>query len=906
MIEFPTLAMKARGARFLPQRPRSVLLAGGALLCGLMVAGVWWFVEAGRASALNDAQRELMALSRALSEDTDRALQGAEILQTGVVARLQAMGVATASDLARVAATAEFHELLNQKASDILYVERMAIADANGDILSDSKVMPPPKVNLADRSYFQMLKSDPTRRSFVGDPSPGKVTNAFTIHLAARISGPKGEFLGLVLSSIKVAYFETAFSTFVMPGGRVSLFGENGVLLARAPHIDKEFQKLYSADPMFNGAAPQTQGVVVLPGVGEGRTERVVGFTRLPRYSLVMTVSKGRDEILAEWNGLARIFYAATAAVLGLIGTTIVVLSRSVDQQRKVAAAEQARVAAEVEAVHAGRFEIALNNMLQGLCMFDKEDRLIVCNARYGQMYSLPAQLARPGTAWRDIVAHRIERFGYRNLDLADVVAQHQAIDLTRAAETRTRELGDGRTILIRHQPITEGGWVATHEDITERRKADERLSHMARHDALTGLPNRILLQERFAQAVERLAEGEQFAVLCLDLDHFKETNDTLGHPVGDALLRDFATRLKTTLGAGDTVARIGGDEFAIVQVAIAGADAAADLARRILAVATKPFEIAGHRIDIGASVGIACAPRDGDDGALLLRKADIALYRAKSDGRRDFRFFEAAMDNELQSRRLLEIALREAVEQESFEVFYQPLLDARSRTIRSFEALVRWRHPERGLVSPAEFIPLAEETGLIVPLGAWVLRSACRQAALWPADVRVSVNLSVHQFKAANLVETVRSALAAAGLAGRRLELEITESVLLIESARTLEILHELRGMGIKIAMDDFGTGYSSLSYLRSFPFDKIKIDQSFVRNLDQRDAQEIVRAISSLGQTLGITTTAEGVETEAQLAAVIETGCIEVQGYLFSKPVPAPNVAALLEKYYYRLKAA
>ena len=796
--------------------------------------------------------------------------------------------------------------MLDMKASDILYVERMGITDANGDVLSNSKSMPPPKVNLGDRDYFLALKADPGRRSFVGESTRGKLIDAWTIHLANRISGPKGEFLGLVLSTIKVSYLETAFSTFVMPGGRVSLFRDDGVLLARAPHVEIDFSKRYTADPMFNGAAPELRGAVVLPGAGTFRAERVVGFTRLPRYSLLVAVSKSKAEILSEWDGLARIFYLATVAMLGLIGTTIVMLSRSDNQQRKTAEAEQARIAAELEAKHAGRFEIALNNMLQGLCMFDRDDRLIVCNARYAQMYALPEHLTRRGAAWRDIVPIASSASATATSTSTTSSRQHKATDLTRAETTRTRELGDGRTISIRHQPIREGGWVATHEDITERRKADERLSHMARHDALTGLPNRVLLQERMERALARIQDGEQFAVLCLDLDHFKETNDALGHAVGDALLREIATRLQATIRVGDTVARVGGDEFAIVQGPIVGVAEAIGLAERLLEVLCGPYEIAGNRLDIGASVGIALAPRDGADGALLLRKADIALYRAKSDGRRAYRLFEAAMDEQLQARRNLEIALREAVEAQAFEVFYQPLLDARSRTIRSFEALVRWRHPERGVVSPGEFIPLAEETGLIVPLGAQVLRAACRQAALWPADVRVSVNLSVHQFKAADLIDTVRAALADAGIGGFRLELEITESILLTESKRTLEILHELRGMGIKIAMDDFGTGYSSLSYLQSFPFDKIKIDQSFVRNLEQRDAQEIVRAISSLGQTLGMTTTAEGVETEAQLAAVIETGCIEVQGYLFSRPVPAPDVAALLEKYYYRLKAA
>jgi predicted signal transduction protein with EAL and GGDEF domain len=318
------------------------------------------------------------------------------------------------------------------------------------------------------------------------------------------------------------------------------------------------------------------------------------------------------------------------------------------------------------------------------------------------------------------------------------------------------------------------------------------------------------------------------------------------------------------------------------------------------VATLNEPYEIAGQQLNTGASFGIACAPRDGDEGAMLLRIADVALYRAKAENRRGYRFFEAGMDTELQSRRHLELEFRKALQDEAFEVFYQPLLDAKTQTIRSFEALVRWRHPERGIVSPAEFIPLAEETGLIVPLGEWVLRTACREASRWPTDVCVSVNLSAHQFKATDLVEKVRGILKEAKLPGSRLELEITESTLLQESHRTLEVLHELRDMGVKIAMDDFGTGYSSLSYLRSFPFDKIKIDKSFVQSMDQLDASAIVRSIASLGKTLAMTTTAEGVETEAQLAAVIEKGCIEVQGYLFSKPVPASQVGGLLDKFH------
>jgi diguanylate cyclase (GGDEF)-like protein len=560
----------------------------------------------------------------------------------------------------------------------------------------------------------------------------------------------------------------------------------------------------------------------------------------------------------------------------------------------------EAKLAAQREILqHAERFEVALNNMLHGLCMFDANERLIVCNERFAKMYAMPRELTLPGARWRDIVAHRLKTFGYRNLDYEDILARHYAADPKRMATTTTQELGDGRIILIRRQPLKEGGWVATHEDITERQKAEERLSHMARHDALTGLANRSLFQEQLERSVAGLKRGDQFAVLCLDLDHFKEANDALGHAVGDALLREIAVRLRTSVLESDIVARIGGDEFAIVQTGISGPDDAGDLAERLLDVLTEPYEVEGHQINIGASVGIACAPRDESVGPLLLRLADVALYRAKAEGRQTYRFFEAAMDSELQSRRRLENDLRKALVEEEFEVYYQPINDAKTKAIRSFEALVRWRHPARGIIAPTEFIQLAEETNLIVPLGEWVLKTACKEATRWPYDVRVSVNLSACQFKSGHLARTVRETLAACGLPARRLELEITESVLLDGSSDNLAILHELRGLGVRIAMDDFGTGYSSLSYLRSFPFDKIKIDQSFVKNIDQRDAREIVRAISGLGQTLGMTTTAEGVETSDQLDKMIEYDCTEVQGYLFSRPVPASRVPALLEKF-------
>jgi diguanylate cyclase (GGDEF)-like protein len=568
-------------------------------------------------------------------------------------------------------------------------------------------------------------------------------------------------------------------------------------------------------------------------------------------------------------------------------------------------AAELARSNAETESAaqretlkHAERFKSALNNMLHGLAMFDQEARLIVCNERYAQMYSLPERLTQPGVAWRDITAYRVDSIGYRNFSYDDPLEKRRSEAYKSSVGSATRELADGRTIFVRHQPIREGGWVAVHEDVTERHRAEERLSHMARHDVLTGLANRFLLQERMQLAIAGLQNGEEFAVVCLDLDHFKETNDALGHPVGDALLREIACRLVGSLPASDLAARIGGDEFAILHMRTVGTDDVAALARRVLTILTEPYLIEGHQINIGASAGIALAPEDQSAAAPLLRLADIALYRAKSEHKGSLRFYEAEMDAVLQARRQLEIDLRRALMEEELEVYFQPINDARTGAVRSFEALARWRHPERGMISPAEFIPLAEQTGLIVPLGEWILRAACREAMHWPDEVGVSVNLSALQFKGPTLTATIRGALKDTRLAAGRLELEITESVLLDGTNDNLSILRDFHALGIKIALDDFGTGYSSLSYLRSFPFDKLKIDQSFIRNSDVRDGQEIVKAIANLGQTLGITTTAEGVETEDQLARMVEYGCTEAQGYLFSRPVPAAQVAGLLNR--------
>jgi diguanylate cyclase (GGDEF)-like protein/PAS domain S-box-containing protein len=435
--------------------------------------------------------------------------------------------------------------------------------------------------------------------------------------------------------------------------------------------------------------------------------------------------------------------------------------------------------------------------------------------------------------------------------------------------------------------------------DITERKRAEARLAFMAQHDGLTGLPNRTLLRQHMDEIMLHARRGaEKIAVLILGLDNFKAVNDTLGHGIGDALLRSVAKRLRSTLREEDTLARLNSDEFAIVQSGLARPEDAVMLARRLLEAIGDPYLLDGHSVVIGASIGIAMAPGDGDESEKLLKHADMALSRAKNDSRGTFSFFEAGMDARAQSRRKIEIDLRAAIQNDVLRPYYQPLVDLATGRITGFEALVRWPHPERGMISPAEFIPVAEETGLINGLGGLMLRRACLDAALWPGSVRVAVNLSPLQFRVGNLLSVVMDALKQSGLPATRLELEITETLLLEKSSQVLATLHALRALGVRISMDDFGTGYSSLSYLRSFPFDKIKIDQSFVRDLgSNRDAQAIVRSIISLGIGLGVTITAEGVETEAELSCLRAEGCHEGQGFLFSQARPNAEIVKLLK---------
>jgi diguanylate cyclase (GGDEF)-like protein len=537
------------------------------------------------------------------------------------------------------------------------------------------------------------------------------------------------------------------------------------------------------------------------------------------------------------------------------------------------------------------RFDAALNNMSQALCMVDANKRLIVCNVRFLELFGLSPGVVQPSTQVADVFRAMGAAGRYDPALIEAIQVEQQALVFAHKPGSFLREIHEGAALAVSHQPMAGGGWVATYEDVTERRHAEARIRFMAHHDALTSLPNRVLFHDKMEEMLRTPGRrGERLAILCLDLDYFKNVNDTLGHPIGDALLEAVAGRLHHCVREGDLVARIGGDEFAILLSSADHPNQAELLAQRIVQTMGQPFDLDGQRAIVGVSIGIAVATDRNITADVLLKNADMALYRAKADGRGGYRFFEAAMDAQMQARRAIELDLREALSRQELEVWYQPIFDLTANRVSGFEALLRWQHPQHGMIPPMQFIPLAEELGLIVPIGEWVLQQACRDAATWPDELKVAVNLSPVQFRSDHFAEAVEQALIQTGLAANRLELEITETALLQDNETVLAMLHRLRNLGLRTVLDDFGTGYSSLSYLRSFPFDKLKIDQTFVREMATRpDCQAIVNSIASLALQLGITTTAEGVETREQLDQVRSAGCAEAQGYYFDGPRPA-----------------
>lgn len=610
-------------------------------------------------------------------------------------------------------------------------------------------------------------------------------------------------------------------------------------------------------------------------------------------------VGEGANKISADEAGLERLHLVYTGLTGGLIlcGIALIVLllqhnrllARARDSLSKVTDDLQ-QTSRETDAQNY-RFSTALNTMSQALCMFDGDGRMIVCNGRFATMTQHANGIA-VGTAIGSVA-------GTISISGPSIFQQLFALQLPAISHGRRavfmHETTDRKAYIVTHEPMAEGGWLATYEDITERRQRDAQIAHMAHHDALTNLPNRVLFMEHLERKLLEAVRDKNIVATCfLDLDGFKDVNDTMGHHVGDELLRHVAERLRSCVGMGNVVARLGGDEFAIISVRAKAERENFELPLYLVSEVSRPYILDGHEIIIGCSVGVAEFPEHTQEAEELLKYADLAMYEAKSNGRGRVHMFHPELDARLIARKALELDLRQALQREEMEVYYQPLMITSSRELCGYEALVRWNHPTKGQIPPVDFISIAEETGMIAALGAWVLRRACADAADWPSHLTVAVNLSPIQFRNKNLIQTIVGALEHTGLDPHRLELEITESVLLDAGAHTESTLHSLKKLGIRIAMDDFGTGYSSLSNLRSFPFDKIKIDRSFVKELTaEKDTQSVVRLITALAKTLGMSTTAEGVETEEQFACLQDIGCTQVQGYLFAKPKP---VSALM----------
>jgi diguanylate cyclase (GGDEF)-like protein len=553
-------------------------------------------------------------------------------------------------------------------------------------------------------------------------------------------------------------------------------------------------------------------------------------------------------------------------------------------------------------------FEAALNHMGRGLSMFDSEQRLVVCNKAYADIYKLPSELARPGTPFLDILRYHMSRVSGADAS-GEAAAEWIKDHVLRLQQTghleQIQSLADGRIIRVTYEPLAGGGWVDMQEDITAQRLSDEKIEWLARHDTLTEIPNRFHFRERLEHQFETYDPRQGFALLWLDLDHFKEINDRLGHLVGDGLLKSVAARLKGCLRAGDVVGRLGGDEFAILQAGVDREELAANLARRVLQNIRRPHEIFGHTLHTEVSIGVALAPHHGQTPEQLFACADMALYRAKSMGRGVHAMYTpGSVDTPPAAQNPLRAELMQAVERSELVLHYQPIIDLREGKVSSFEALMRWKHPSRGLIPPSEFIPIAEETRLIVRMGSWALKQACTDAKDWPETTRVAVNLSAVQIECCDVFEIVTEALQETGLSPHRLQLEITETVLMRDQARTQEVLRKLHDLGVLITLDDFGTCFASLNYLRSFPFKKIKIDRSFVRDIpEHHDCVAIVKSVADLARELNMRSVAEGVETAASLAAVRAAGYNEAQGFYFSPPVRASGVKRAVKQCALRL---
>ena len=869
---------------------RIIIVAAIMLILSLLAIGgaLWRLRQDAIASTLRDAGN----LATVMGEQVSHATQAIDLVLEDVVQRsTPADGETPGAYRQRMLGHDTFLFLLD-RLGRLPQADVISVAGPDGVLLSSTRSWPRPDLKVSDRDYFIHARDSADPGLFISEPVVNPITKTNTVYFSRRLTSSAGGFLGTVQIGVRPELFLRTHDVISsIAGASILMLRRDGTIFLRAPDTtSRAGQKMPAGSEWYdlieNGGGAYRSG-----GVFDAEA-RWVAVRPLATYPLVINIAISEKYALESWRNRAAVIAVGAfvvsivlAVLLRLLADKYMGLRRSEEKLLE----REAHLASKTDELQLAniRIDAALTHMAQGLAMYDADDRLVLSNPRYAAMYGLTPEQVTPGTRGSEILAARIANGLYAGSS-PDEYFRARRVFLSSASNVTTEVLNDGRTILISRQPMPGGSWVTTHEDITERQRASAQIAHMAHHDALTGLANRTL----FLQIVEEFAGNRKtaFAVLLIDLDEFKAVNDTYGHATGDALLVSVAERLASSMRDSDVVARLGGDEFAMV-IPRANAAETELIAQRILDSIKAPHLVEEHQVHVGASIGIALS-EPGDKPNDVMRAADLALYRAKADGRNRYRMFEPEMEEQIQTKRMLAIDLLEAIEAERLEVYYQPIVDVRTSAVRSMEALVRWNHPERGMISPVVFIPIAEEAGLIDRIGQFVLRRACAEATAWPESVKVSVNVSPIQLSTGNLVDAVRRKLLKTGLRPNRLELEITESVLLRDDSHNMGILHELRAMGISIVLDDFGTGYSSLSYLSRFPLDKVKIDKSFTDRIGTSSSSTaIIAATTNIARELGAITTAEGVESPEQVGLLLAAGVDQLQGYLFGRPLPASD---------------
>jgi diguanylate cyclase (GGDEF)-like protein len=837
-----------------------------------------------RARAEHDTNRLALVLAQQMS----RLLENVDLVLTGIDRDMGLARLNTPGQFGAVLGTQVVHQELMARRTGLPMADALVVIDADGTIVGSSRAWPPAPVSLDDRAYFRAIRVTDSPALYISEPVLNRVTGNWTVSVLRRVAAPDGTFLGAVAAAVRLKYLEDFFTSIDLPTGMaVTLLRRDGLVLADSPPTRRLNTKFMPAASAWYPSVAADGGEYWSPGWLDGEPRRV-SVRPVPGFPVVVDVSLTRQAVYAGWWRQVEAIAIGTVCVVVCL---LLLLAGLVAQFRRL---ETTQAALRRKSV---LLETTLANMEQGLIMITADRTIGVVNERALSLLDLPAELMREGLPVDDVLDYQWERGEFDGQDL-DMLALRLGAGFPDRSQVHQRHRPNGTVLEIRSVPLRDGGTVRTYTDITERMVAQERIIHAAQHDMLTCLPNRATFTERLTAEIalaQRLGTG--LAVLFLDLDRFKLVNDTLGHSAGDELLRQVADRMRRVVREADTLARMGGDEFALVMPDMPGPEAAVAIAKRLREAMHDPFRLARGTASIGVSIGIACHPAHGGSADELLNHADLALYRTKTAGRDGWCVFDAGLDTHEHDVRVLQNEMSSALRDEQFAVAYQPIWEFRTQRIVGAEALVRWHHPLKGVIPPSDFIPLAERTGLIVDLGRWVLEAACREAVSWARPIVVSVNVAPAQLRRPEFIDELRQALAATGLPPSRLKLEVTETQLLEETAEMLATMTTLRELGVRLSLDDFGTGYSSLSALRSFPFSDVKIDRGFTRGIvgDER-SRNLVESILQVCRVLNLECVAEGVETHEQLEMLQSMGCSHAQGYLIGRPEPPTTIRRML----------